>query len=123
MSIQLLNHPIMQILNISGSVQQTPGSQNIGILCQESVADDSSLMFLLLEVWVGEEEEHLGELAGSKEIRQELHGIGTETRNISVLAGILDTKGFNALLDIIGDFCTNFHTKYVGVREQVSQGH
>ena len=55
--------------------------------CEERLVDDPPLVLGLLEVGVGEEEEHLLELSLPEEVGEVLHGVGPQAGDVAVSAG------------------------------------
>lgn len=79
--------------------------------------DNSPLELGPLEVGVRKEEEHLGELAFPEKIREELHGIGPDNRDILVVARVFLPQGQDPLVNIRGHLDADLHSKHQLLRE------
>ena len=53
----MLDHPIMQVANVRASVQDPSGLENVRVFTEQLGRNDAGLVLLLLEVWIGKEEE------------------------------------------------------------------
>ncbi|KAH3679751.1 hypothetical protein WICPIJ_008545 [Wickerhamomyces pijperi] len=73
------------IQDVGDGVYHTALFQNIGVLGQQRVGDDSGLVFSLLEMWVWETEEDLLQLRFLKEVWKELHGVASDDVDVLVV--------------------------------------
>lgn len=128
MLLKMLDHPVMEILHISDSVEEPTRAKDIGVLGQQSLTNNTGLVLLLLEMRIREQKKHFAELGLVEKVWQKLHGISTDDSDIlvvrfgfSIALGLL-TKSDDALLDEVGDFDADFHAKGILSRIELSQG-
>ena len=66
-------------------ITPTSRSETIGIFSEECRGDNSPLVFSILEVGIGEEEEHFGELMLLEVVREELHRVAPQTGHVEIV--------------------------------------
>lgn len=64
-------HPLMQVFDVCNCVHDTALFQNICVLTQQGVSDNSCLMLSLFEMRIGETKKHFRKLALFKKVGQE----------------------------------------------------
>ena len=95
---QVPRHPIVEIFDVGGNVNAAHVFlENVRVLRQQGLIDDSPLVLGLFEVGIGKEKKHLFQLALFKEARQVLHGIATDAGNVPEPSRILLSQRFNPL--------------------------
>ena len=78
-SIEHVNVP-----DVGDGIQPSADAQHVGVLGEQRLVDDPPLVLGLLEVRVGEEEEHLLQLPFPEEVGQVLHGVGPQAGDVAV---------------------------------------
>ncbi|CAK5268596.1 unnamed protein product, partial [Mycena citricolor] len=84
-------------------------AKSVGILCQQRWRDDPRLVFSLFEMRIGEEKKQGREGMLVEEIREKLHSIGADNRDILIFAFFGDTECSDAILNILRYLDPDFH--------------
>ena len=87
-------------------------TQYVGVLCQQGGADDAPFVLRLLEMRVGKQEEHLAELSAAEVVRQILHCVRPDTRDVAVAARVLSAQSHDAFLHVVRNLHTNLKSEH-----------
>lgn len=101
-------HPYTQLLDVSNRVYNPSHLQHVCVLIEELDAEHSPAVVLLLEMGIGEQKEHLGELALFKVVGYVFHGVGADDGDVVVVARVGGSEALDPVFDILGDlYCMN----------------
>ena len=131
MLLQLATVPVRQVLHVCDCVQDAALLQVVHVLReqhltageqkQQLLRNDATTVILLLEVRVGEAEEHLAQLTLADKVRQVLHGVRPHHRHILILrvnekehdhlSRILLPQILDTQVHVLGHLHTNLQTQ------------
>ena len=115
--VKVRNMPFMEFLNIGDAVQFSSFFENIGVLAEESLVDDSTTVVGSLEVRVGETNEDFLEGVSTKVVGQMSHRVSSQNGDVMALV-LLRAKTPDFFSNEIDKFISNFKTHNVFIREK-----
>lgn len=83
--LEMPQNPVVILLHIGNSIQQTARLQHIRVLGIQALRDNTSLVLARLEMRIRETNEDLGELVVAEEIGEEFHRVRPDTRDVLVV--------------------------------------
>lgn len=111
MVLEMFHHPLMEVLNVRDGVDDATRLHSKRIFRVQCQGYNACLVLASLEVWIRKTEEDLRQLSSLEEVREEFHGVGTQTGYVLIQAavGVLIPQGFDPILDEFGDLGSYLH--------------